>query len=313
MGGGILRKSAFQAATREGGSIMATTLSVGDMTVYRIVDFEGRFIPIRDLLPALTQEMLEENRHWQPAGSLDADDCALISVHSYIVKTPHHTIMIDTCLGNDKPRANAAWSMRTDTSYLQALAAAGIALEDIDYVMCTHLHIDHVGWNTRLIDGKFVPTFPNARYIFAAEEHDYWRDADKTAPNPIYQDSVLPVVELGLADLVGYDFQLGDHLRILPTPGHTVGHVAFCLGKKEDELVFSGDLMHAPIQTRFPHLNYARDAVPELAAATRRSFLERYCDTKTLCCTAHFPAPSVGRIRRWDEGFKCESIDLPGF
>ena len=292
---------------------MAAPLSVADMTVYRIVDFEGRFMPVLDMLPALTPELLAENRHWQPKGALDPDDFVRLSIHSYIVKTPHHTILIDSCLGNDKPRPRPEWSMRTGTNYMEALAATGLTVEDIDYVMCTHLHVDHVGWNTRLLNGEFVPTFPNARYVFGAEEHSYWQSADMANANAVYRDSVLPIVERGRADLVDYDFQLGDHVRILPTPGHTVGHVAFCLGKKSDELVFSGDLMHVPLQTRYPELSFVRDMDQPKAAMTRRAFLERFCDTKTLCCSGHFPAPSVGRIKRWDGGFKCEGLDLPGF
>ena len=288
---------------------MALKLQVADMTIHKIVELESRFMPALEMLPALTPELLAENRAWLQPYSLDRDDVFKLSFHAYVVETPHHKILVDSCLGNDKPRPRAEWSMRTDDSFLRALAAAGFAVEDIDYVMCTHLHVDHVGWNTRLKNGAWVPTFPNARYVFGQDEHAFWKAANETKENPVYLDSVLPIVDAGRAELVANDYALGDHVRVLPTPGHTSGHMAFCFGRKSDEAVMSGDLMHVPLQTRYPELSFRMDLDQAQAASTRRSFLERYCDTKTLCCTGHFPgAASVGRIVRWGNGFKCEGV-----
>jgi len=171
--------------------------------------------------------------------------------------------------------------------------------------MCTHLHADHVGWNTRLVNGRWVPTFPKARYVFSRQEFDYWSGQNAKAPVPTFLDSVLPVVEAKRHEVVGNDHQIGDHVRILPTPGHTPGHAAFAFGRGKDDAVFSGDLMHSPIQTLYPEMSVKFDVDPAQAATTRRSFLERYCDTDTLCCTAHFPSPSVGKIRRKGDGFIC--------
>jgi glyoxylase-like metal-dependent hydrolase (beta-lactamase superfamily II) len=196
--------------------------------------------------------------------------------------------------------------MKTDDTYARALAAAGISVGDIDYVMCTHLHVDHVGWNTRLENGRWVPTFPKARYVFAKGEFDYWTKENAKTPVPPFGDSVLPIVEAKQAEIVGDDYQIGDHARILPTPGHTPGHVAFTFGRGKDDAVFSGDLMHSPLQTRYPELSPKFDVDQAQAASTRRNFLERYCDTDTLCCTAHFPSPSTGKIRRSGKGFICE-------
>ena len=193
--------------------------------------------------------------------------------------------------------------MKTDDTYMRGLKAAGISVEDIDFVMCTHLHVDHVGWNTRLEGGRWVPTFPNARYIFGKTEYDYWAAQHAKAEVPPFGDSVLPVVEAKRADIVGNDFAIGDHVRILPTPGHTPGHVAFTFGKARDDAVFVGDIMHTPLQLQHPELSPKFDVDPVQAAVTRKSFLERYCDTDTLCCTAHFPSPSTGKIRRKGNGF----------
>lgn len=287
---------------------MTLRFTAADMTIHRIIEDEGIFRPALKMIDGLTPELLAENRHWMQPDALDADDVLRFCFQSYIVRTPHHTILVDSCVGNDKPRGLPGWNMKTDDTYMRALAAAGLSVNDIDYVMCTHLHVDHVGWNTRLENGRWVPTFPKARYIFGKEEFDYWTAQNAKTENPVYVDSVLPIAEAKRADLVSNDHQLGDHVRLLHTPGHTPGHVAVCFGKGRDEAVMSGDLMHSPLQARYTNLSVTVDVDKVQSAASRRSFLERYCDTETLCCTAHFPSPSVGRIKRWGDGFKCEMI-----
>ena len=292
------------------GAPVSLTLSVGDLTIHRIIEQETNYLPALDMLPSLTPQVLAENREWlRRAAALDANDELILCFQSYVVKTPHHTILVDSCIGNDKPRPHRPkWNMKTDDLFMRGLAAAGVSLADIDFVMCTHLHVDHVGWNTRLENGRWVPTFPNARYLFAKSEYDYWTAQNAKAELPPFADSVLPVVAANRAEIVTDDFAIGDHARILPTPGHTPGHVAFTFGKGRDEAVFSGDLVHSPLQARYPELSMKFDVDQAKAAATRRSFLERYCDTATVCCTAHFPSPSAGRIKRWGDGFACEAV-----
>jgi glyoxylase-like metal-dependent hydrolase (beta-lactamase superfamily II) len=274
---------------------MSLTLSVGDLTIHRIIEQETTFLPALEMLPGLTPDLLAENRAWmREAAALDAQDVLILCFQSYVVKTPHHTILLDSCIGNDKPRPRPKWNM--------------ISAGDIDFVMCTHLHPDHVGWNTRLENGRWVPTFPNARYVFAKNEFDYWTEEHAKTPVPPFNDSVLPVVEARRADIVRNDYEIGDHVRILPTPGHTPGHVAFTFGRGRDDAVVSGDLMHSPLQARYPDLSVKFDVDQTQSARTRRDFLERYCDTDTLCCTAHFPSPSAGKIRRRGNGFSCEAV-----
>ncbi len=289
---------------------MSLKFNVGDFTVHRIIEQETTFLQADDALPTLTPELLAENRGWlQKAGALDANDTLILCFQSYIIKTPHHTILIDSCIGNDKPRPlRPKWNMKTDDAYMRALAASGFSVGDIDFVMCTHLHVDHVGWNTRLENGRWVPTFPKARYVFGKTEFDHWSKENAKAEVAPFVDSVLPVVEAKKAEIVTNDYSIGDHIRILPTPGHTPGHVAFTLGRTKDEAVFAGDLIHTPLQLRYPELSPKFDIDPKQAATTRRSFLERYCDTDTLCCTAHFPSPSTGKIRRHGNGFSCEPV-----
>jgi hypothetical protein len=176
---------------------MSLKLAVGDLTIHRIIEQETTFLPALELFPALTPELLAENRPWmREAGAIDAGDVLILCFQSYIVKTPHHTIMVDNCIGNDKPRPlRPKWNMKTDDTYMRALAAAGYSVGDIDFVMCTHLHVDHVGWNTRLENGRWVPTFPNARYVFGKTEFDYWTEQNAKTEVAPFGDSVLPIVD----------------------------------------------------------------------------------------------------------------------
>nr|WP_210265662.1 MBL fold metallo-hydrolase [Bradyrhizobium aeschynomenes] len=285
------------------------TFSVADLTIHRIIEQETTFLPALEMFPELPPEVLAAERSaLRAAQALDAQDTLILCFQSYVVKTPHHTILIDSCIGNDKPRARPVWNMKTDDSYMRALAAAGLSVDDIDVVMCTHLHTDHVGWNTRLDNDRWVPTFPNARYVIAQREYDYWVAQNAKAEVPAFADSVLPVVDANRADIVSDQFAIGDHVRLLPTPGHTPGHVAVAIGRGRDDAVFSGDLIHSPLQLCYPELSPKFDVDAAQAAVTRREFLDRYCDTPTLCCTAHFPSPSVGRIKRKGTGFACEAV-----
>src|SRR5215210_164571 len=186
---------------------MSLKFAVGDLTIHRIIEQETTFLPALEMFPGLTPAQLAENRAWmQQAAALDAQDTLVLCFQSYVVKTPHHTILVDSCIGNDKPRPlRPKWNMKTDSTYMRALAASGFSVDDIDYVMCTHLHVDHVGWNTRLENGRWVPTFPNARYVFAKSEYAYWAAQHAEAPNRVYMDSVLPIVEAGRSEAVAND------------------------------------------------------------------------------------------------------------
>src|SRR5260370_16639105 len=176
---------------------MSLKLPVGYLPIHRITEQETTFLPALDMLPGLTPEVLAENRPWmRDAGAIDAADVLILCFQSYIVKTPHHTILVDSCIGNDKPRPlRPKWNMKSDDTYMRGLAAAGFAVGDIDFVMCTHLHVDHVGWNTRLENGHWVPTFPNARYVFGKTEFDYWTEQHAKTPIPPFCDTLLPAVD----------------------------------------------------------------------------------------------------------------------
>jgi glyoxylase-like metal-dependent hydrolase (beta-lactamase superfamily II) len=289
---------------------MRTSFEVDDLIIHRLVENQTGFSHATSFFPGLAPETLAENRAWLEAeGALNAAGEIVLCFQSYIIRTPHHTILVDTCFGNDKtlPR-RPQWHMSQDPSYMAGLAALGLTVHDIDYVMCTHLHADHVGWNTRREGGRWVPTFPRARYLFSADELAFWQKRHAAEALPYMDESVLPVLEAGRAELVSTSHEIGDHIRLLPTPGHTADHFSVRLGRRRDSAVLTGDMIHSPLQMRYPDLAMMADLDPALACATRQSFLERYADTGTLCCTAHFPAPSVGRITRQSVGFRCEPV-----
>lgn len=286
---------------------MTTTFQIGDMTIHRIVEQEMPVFDPLTFFPTCTPNILAENRAWLEPNAIDpATGQLTLCFQSYIVRTPHHTILVDSCIGNDKNRpTRPAWHQKTDSVFLDGLRAAGIGVEDIDYVMCTHLHVDHVGWNTRLENGVWVPTFPNARYVFSELELAYWTEQNAKEPIGPIIDSVLPIVAANRADLVASNFALNDHVRLSPTPGHTPDHFAVELGKTATPAaVLCGDLMHSPLQMRYPDMSMRADTNPLQAAATRRCFLEHHCETQALICTAHFPSPSIGRAARWGEGYR---------
>jgi len=182
-------------------------IEIGSATIHRIVEQEGPFFDAMQFFPTATKEFLDENRRWLQPRFLDANDKLILCIQSYVVRTPHHTIMIDTCVGNHKPRPTRSfWNMMNSDRYEKSLAASGFGVNDIDFVMCTHLHTDHVGWNTRLENGRWVPTFPKARYVFADRELAYWtkRQQDDPAACPWIVDSVLPIVAANRADIVAF-------------------------------------------------------------------------------------------------------------
>ena len=231
--------------------------------------------------------MLEENRSWLAPSALDADGNLVLCFQSYIVKTPRHTILVDSCIGNDKERtARPLWHQKKDDALMRGLAAAGLTVNDIDFVMCTHLHVDHVGWNTKLENGRWVPTFPKARYLFSKTELDYWlAENDKTALPPIV-DSVIPIVEAKRCDLVTSDHALDDTVCLLPTPGHTIDHYAVALGRGGKDAVITGDLIHTPLQARYTELSMRVDYDPKQSAPIRGASSWRATATPARCAAS---------------------------
>jgi glyoxylase-like metal-dependent hydrolase (beta-lactamase superfamily II) len=289
---------------------MVPTITLGDVTIQRIVEEERPLFDPLEFFPTLTKEVLEENLHWlQPKAIDPVTGKMILPIQSYLVRTKHHTILVDTCVGNHKPRpARAFWNMKDDPTYLRNLAAAGVSPDEIDYVMCTHLHVDHVGWNTRLENGRWVPTFPKAKYVFSRGEFDYWTAENAKAEIGPIADSVLPIVAARQEKLVPNDFALDDIIRLEPTLGHSIDHVAVHVTTKAGDIIMTGDMVHSPIQMLYPDISMRIDYDAKQSAETRWKFFECYCETSTLMAFGHFPSPSFGRIKRWGKGFRSEEV-----
>ncbi len=235
---------------------------------------------------------------------VDAEGEALGSIHTLVVESGDRRIVVDTCIGNDKERPIPAWNRRQGP-FLKDLEQAGFPPESIDTVISTHLHVDHVGWNTRLEGDRWVPTFQNARYLVARTEWEHWSSAE-TDPltEPALADSVRPVFDAGLVDLVETNQRIDAAIRLEPTPGHTPGHVSVRIASGGEEAVITGDLMHHPSQIAHPAWGSSFDADSEQALETRRRFIARHADTPTLVIGTHFAGPTAGRIVRDGNAFR---------
>jgi len=281
---------------------------VGAVRVTRVVEVEGPS-PGTFLFAEATPERLLQHAWLQPH-FLTPDGRTLGAIHAFVIESAGRVILVDTCVGNDKARTVKAWNMRKGR-FLEDLAEAGFPRERIDTVLCTHLHVDHVGWNTMLVDGRWVPTFPNARYLFAQREWEHWSREPPTHDGDVQGDSVRPVVDAGLADLVAMDHRITDEVRLEPTPGHTPGHVSVRISSAGSEAVITGDLMHHPVQCAEPGWASRFDVDPDAARATRRAFLERYADGPVLVLGTHFATPTAGRIVRDGEAWRLEPEPVP--
>ena len=297
---------------------------VGEIEITRVL--EAALFEPAVIHPEASPEIIARHRTWLEPTLMDpASGLLVFAFHSTVIRTPRATILVDTCSGNDKERPHKLRYHRKNWPYLANFAGAGFMPEDIDYVLCTHLHADHVGWNTRLIGGRWVPTFPNARYLFARREWEHWREAELRAAyttDPYYEDSLLPVMDSGQAELVGCcrglcwnligrspvlvatDYAFDDSVWIETWPGHTPGHVCVVVSSQQASVVLSGDIMHTALQCAEPQLNSCFCVDPETARATRRRFLETFADGPVMVMPAHFPTPTAGWIRSHERSFR---------
>ncbi len=276
---------------------------IGKVRVTRVVELEttsiGKFV-----LPDAVPDKLEPIG-WLRPHFLDPEGRLVLSVHALVVESQGHRIVVDTCIGNDKPRPLRDWNMMRGT-FLEDLAAAGHGRESIDTVVCTHLHVDHVGWNTMWVDGDWVPTFPNARYLLGKDEWGYWQTAPDEDSGDVMGDSVRPVIEAGLVDLVSPEHRITEEVWLEPTPGHTPGHVSVRISSDGEDAVITGDLMHHPCQMARPEWASSFDYDADQARKTRRAFLERYAGKAVLVIGTHFVSPTAGHIVRDGSAYRLE-------
>ncbi|WP_371619093.1 MBL fold metallo-hydrolase [Streptomyces sp. NBC_00454] len=271
-----------------------TTWRIGTTVIHKVLEAQLTVLPSEVLR---TDDTALLKRYPWPAPDFSrADGTFVLSVHGLVVDTGTRRILVDTCVGN--ARASVPFLRMLDSAWLEDLGALGYPPESIDTVVCTHLHFDHVGWNTRLVEGEWVPTFPRARHLVTRAEWDHWADEADTN----LQDTMRPLIDAGLVDFVAADHQVCGGVRLEAAPGHTPGQVAVVVESGGERAVITGDLVHHPVQFIEPDVAGLADADPALAAATRRAFVERYADTGTLVIGTHFPAPTAGLLRRGGDG-----------
>lgn len=280
-----------------------TQWQIGDVKITRVVEMEvtggSRFI-----LPDATPEAVQ-SIEWLVPHFATAAGKLIMSIHALVIDTGARRIIVDTCLGNDKQRNIPNWN-QLQGPFLKDLEAAGYPRESIDTVLCTHLHVDHVGWNTMLVDGQWLPTFNKARYLIARDEWAYWDKQGDTDFGPVLEDSVRPIFDAGLVDLVDGKHQVCDEVRLEPTPGHTPGHVSVHISSRGEEALITGDFLHHPCQ--LAHLDWGSSADFDQAAASamRAETFAKYADQAVLVIGTHFATPTAGHLKRDGAAYRLE-------
>ena len=282
--------------------------TVGDTTVTAIVEAETVGIPVQFFYPEATADDVRRV-DWlgDVPGTATPDGAISFRVQAFVVERAGRTVLVDPCVGNGKRRGLPFWN-DLSLPWLERFTAAGFAAEQIDLVVHTHLHEDHIGWDTHLVDGEWVPTFKNARHVYVAEELEYAAlDIRRERDDP-YADSIEPILHAGLADVVAADADLGHGLRLLPTPGHTPGHTSLIVDSGDDGFVVSGDLLHHPFQLNDPSIAEAADWDNGMAARTRSDFFDHCARTGCLVGGTHFPVAPLGRIETHGGAWRFRAV-----
>ncbi|TYL98408.1 MBL fold metallo-hydrolase [Bradyrhizobium rifense] len=277
---------------------------VGRVKITKIVELET-VGSTRFILPLASNDEIQK-LPWLIPHFATEEGRLKMSIHSLVLETPSQRIVVDTGLGNDKQgRSVPVWNNR-NTPFLEMIAAAGFEPDSIDTVLCTHLHVDHVGWNTKLVGRKWVPTFPKARYLFGRTEYEHWRD-HSTEPDKqaVFNDSVKPIVDADRADLIPGDHRLSDEISMIPTPGHSAGHMSVLIRSEGEQGLLAGDVAHHPCQMAHLDWSSTADFDQKQSAATRVALFGRFADTPTLVIGGHF---SAGHIRREGDAFRFEAL-----
>jgi glyoxylase-like metal-dependent hydrolase (beta-lactamase superfamily II) len=278
--------------------------NVGKVRITKIVELETTG-HTRFILPEATNERVQQ-LPWLIPHFATEEGRLKMSIHALVVETPAHRIVVDTGLGNDKEgRSVPTWNKR-NTPFLETMTAAGFPPESIDTVLCTHLHVDHVGWNTRLEGGQWVPTFEKARYLFGRTEFEYWRDhSAEPEKSAIFHDSVKPIMDAGRAELVASDARICDEITLIPTSGHSAGHMSVHIRSAGEEALLTGDVAHHPCQMAHLDWSSTADTDPVQSTATRRDLFSRFADRPVLLIGGHFNA---GHLSREGDAFKFVAL-----
>ncbi len=281
--------------------------TVGAVKITRVVELELPVAhdPNRPFLIEATPAALREHP-WLYPNFVDEQDRMRLSIHALLVEAPGLRLVVDTCVGNDKSRGLLG-KRALATPFLDHMAEAGWPPESVDAVVCTHLHVDHVGWNTRLVEGKWVPTFPRARYLIGRKELEHWQAEGEGETKEILSDSVRPILDAGLAELVEMDHVISPEIRLVPTPGHTPGHVSVMIESEGESAVITGDMTHHPCQLAHPDWSPPFDSDRAASAAMRRRMFEAWADRPILVIGTHYAAPTAGHVVRDGAAFRFEA------
>lgn len=274
---------------------------IGDVEVWRILEICAPFKTPEELFTNAGEDVRSIIEERDPGSICAATGRLILPIQGFLLKTPSHNILVDSCVGNHKSiPGHQDWNQREGGRFMAALTAAGVATNDIDYVLCTHLHVDHIGWNTRLQDGRWVPTFPNARYLMPSND-----EASMTLRGSVsYGESVLPILEAGQAELVEAGHMLGEHVELVPSPGHTPGHVSVLVKGGDRAALITGDALHSTAQCWHPEWHFKYDADPGLAVTSRKEILARCSETGCMVLGSHFSLPSLGYVTSGKNGFR---------
>lgn len=293
---------------------MITRLDMGGLRVDLLTEIAHKYMPVAFLFNDLTPDDMARNADWLGPEFLDPVGWQVgVAFQAYVIRADGLNILVDSCNGNHKPRQAALWQHDLRSSvFIDNLAVLGLRPDDIDIVLCTHLHCDHVGWNTRLDNGKWVPTFPNARHMFNKSEYDHcftrYQAEGATLYYGSFHDSVMPVVDAGLVDFVDARHPVvqgaGGTVSLSPTPGHSFGHVCIHARGGGEEAVIAGDVLHNPVQLDMPELVMRADYDPAQAALTRAALMAHCADRGAWLCAGHIPQRSITRIRRVGDVFR---------
>jgi glyoxylase-like metal-dependent hydrolase (beta-lactamase superfamily II) len=273
---------------------------VGRVKITRIVEMD---LPVpATVIAQATPEALRKLPWLYPHFVSEDDSTLNLSIHALLVDAPGLRLVVDTCVGNDRPREFTGGEALS-TPFLEHLGEAGWSREGVDAVVCTHLDVDHIGWNTMLEDGKWVPTFPKARYLIGGQEYDFWKGVDEAEQVRAMADSIKPIFDSGLVQLVETDHVISPEVRLTPSIGHTPGHVSVMIESEGERAVITGDMTHHPCQMAHPDWTLA-DVDPEAAVQTRSRLFAEWADRPTLVIGTHFAAPTAGRIVRDGAAFR---------
>lgn len=292
---------------------MVPKINLGDIELFRIVEMEGPLLGVFELFPDATREIIDSHKHWLvPRFYEPNSEHLIIAIQGFLLKTKMHTILVDTCSGSLKNRKRSIFNQQ-NWPWLQTLSAAGVLPHDIDLVICTHLNVDHVGWNTVSRGGRWEPTFPNANYLISEADFEYWRQLSSQTHLPrtgdYVEDSVLPVYDAGKLILVNEEYIIEDGVTLVSIPGHSPGQFGVHLKSGGEEALIASDVIHHPLQCIYPEWSTNFCVDQSSSRETRRAFLEKYADSNILCLPSHFISPTAVFFERDGDKFNFRFQD----